>query len=421
MTYTINKSDGTKLTDVLDGNLDETTNLKLIGKNSTSFGESLNENFVYLLENFSNSSAPSKPITGQIWYNSSTLRLQVYTGNINGWRPAGSPIVQANQPTNLVSGDFWINSADKQLYFYDGYTLTLAGQPWTKSQGITGFVSKTVYDTDNNYRSILQLYVKDVLLGIFSADSFTLRETDLLVGFSEILTGYTSNSILSAKYNIKSTDSEKLNGFTSNNFLRSDNSADPITGLPNILSTMSVPLSITSPDGLTIGPASNIKFKNNASALYIENTVHSGGNISLRTTRLDGVTKTDNIFIDSSNGYVGILTTSPQKQLDVNGSVRIQGTLEVTGKIQTAPVELTLIDNGMTDAINAKTILVLNDIAPTNYYLANQIALVHYQNINFTTQAITRYLKKFVIQSSTQDGITTYAWQFDSNLTSSLS
>jgi hypothetical protein len=60
---------------------------------------------------------------------------------------------------------------------------------------------------------------------------------------------------------------------------------------------MSVPLSITSPDGLTIGPASNIKFKNNASALYIENTRHSGGNISLRTTRLDGVTKTDNIFV----------------------------------------------------------------------------------------------------------------------------
>ena len=119
MTYTINKSDGTKIVDVLDGSIDETTDLKLIGKNSTSFGESLNENFVYLLENFSNSSPPSRPLTGQVWYNSAELRLQVYTGNINGWRPAGSPIVSPGQPSNLVSGDFWINSADKQLYFYD--------------------------------------------------------------------------------------------------------------------------------------------------------------------------------------------------------------------------------------------------------------------------------------------------------------
>ena len=420
MTYTINKSDGTKIVDVLDGSIDETTDLKLIGKNSTSFGESLNENFVYLLENFSNSSPPSRPLTGQIWYNSAELRLQVYTGNINGWRPAGSPIVSPGQPSNLVSGDFWINSADKQLYFYDGYTLTLAGQPWTKSQGVTGLVAKTVYDKDNNFRSILQLYVKDTLLGIFSAEAFTLSETSPITGFLNILAGYTASSIFTSLYDIRSLDSEKLNGFTSNNFLRSDNSPDPITNVPNTRSTMSVPLSVTSASGITIGPSSNVDFKTDGLTLQIENTVHNG-NISLRTTRLSGI-KDDNIFINSSTGFVGILTSQPQKQLDVNGSVRIQGTLEVTGKILTAPIELTLIDNDMLDAVNSKTILILSDIAPTIYYLPNQIALVHYQHINFTTQAITRYLKKFIIQGVTDEetGATIGIWQFDSNLTPSV-
>ena len=488
MTYTINKSDGTRLADVLDGTIDQTTDLKLIGKNYTSFGESLNENLVYLLENFSNSSPPTRPLTGQVWYNTSTLRLEVYTGSINGWRPAGAPIVSSGEPTNLVSGDFWINTIDKQLYFYDGYSLTLAGQPWTKSQGVTGFVAKTVYDINNNYRSILQLYVKDTLLGIFSAESFTLSETSQISGFSNIQTGYTASTVFNSLYDIKSLDSQKLNGLTSNSFLRSDDTPDPITNVPNTRSIMSVPLSITSSSGLTIGPTSNVTFKTEGLTLQIENTVHNG-NISLRTTRLDGVSKDNNIFINSSTGFVGILTSQPQRQLDINGSMRVQGTLEVTGKILTAPIELTLLDNdisghptigiicsgtagssilsmptsngvyegmdvtgssGLGDnpkviavnptqvtlsvnnvenisgtliftdnqTIRDNTALILEDIAPTQYYLPNQLALVHYQRINFDAKTVSRYLKRFVIQGiiDPETGILNESWKYDVDL-----
>ena len=57
MTYTINKTDGNELTKIPDGTLDtSTTALTLIGRNSTSFGESVNENFVKLLENFASTS-----------------------------------------------------------------------------------------------------------------------------------------------------------------------------------------------------------------------------------------------------------------------------------------------------------------------------------------------------------------------------
>ena len=54
MAYTINKTDGSVLTTITDGTLDETTNISLPGKAYTGYGEVLNEDLVKLLENFAN-------------------------------------------------------------------------------------------------------------------------------------------------------------------------------------------------------------------------------------------------------------------------------------------------------------------------------------------------------------------------------
>ena len=60
MGYKLNKTDGTLLVDLVDGQLDTTTtSIGLIGKNYTGFGETLNENMIKMLENFANTSAPS--------------------------------------------------------------------------------------------------------------------------------------------------------------------------------------------------------------------------------------------------------------------------------------------------------------------------------------------------------------------------
>ena len=53
MSYLINKTDGTLLIEVVDGTVDQvSTDITLIGKNATSYGEFINENFVRMLENF---------------------------------------------------------------------------------------------------------------------------------------------------------------------------------------------------------------------------------------------------------------------------------------------------------------------------------------------------------------------------------
>jgi hypothetical protein len=80
MSYIINNSRGQIVAVVADGTTNSTaTDLTLVGRAVTNFGEFQNENYVFLLENFADSSAPSQPILGQLWYNSSTDEISVYS------------------------------------------------------------------------------------------------------------------------------------------------------------------------------------------------------------------------------------------------------------------------------------------------------------------------------------------------------
>ena len=68
MTYTINTFDGNFLTNVAPGTVDTNTSLSLLGKNYSGYGQIIASNFVYLVENFAKTSAPSSPLKGQLWY-----------------------------------------------------------------------------------------------------------------------------------------------------------------------------------------------------------------------------------------------------------------------------------------------------------------------------------------------------------------
>jgi hypothetical protein len=80
MSYTINNYNGTILANVADGTLDTTTSLKLAGRNYAGYGEILNENQLWLLQNFASTTPPTHPITGQVWFNTSLNVLNVYSG-----------------------------------------------------------------------------------------------------------------------------------------------------------------------------------------------------------------------------------------------------------------------------------------------------------------------------------------------------
>ena len=54
MPYNINKFNGNLAAVVEDGTVDNTFDIKLIGKNYAGYGEVQNENYLFLLENFAN-------------------------------------------------------------------------------------------------------------------------------------------------------------------------------------------------------------------------------------------------------------------------------------------------------------------------------------------------------------------------------
>jgi hypothetical protein len=77
MPYILNKTNGNVLTIVQDGDVDNTTSLLFVGKNFSGYGEIINENTLKLLENFSNSTPPSKPIQGQLWFDNNRLNYRL--------------------------------------------------------------------------------------------------------------------------------------------------------------------------------------------------------------------------------------------------------------------------------------------------------------------------------------------------------
>jgi hypothetical protein len=105
MSYIINNSRGQIVAVVADGTTNSTaTDLTLVGRAVTNFGEFQNENYVFLLENFADNVAPSQPILGQLWYNSSTDEISAYS-SLNTWSAlASQDYVQAQKISPAFTG-----------------------------------------------------------------------------------------------------------------------------------------------------------------------------------------------------------------------------------------------------------------------------------------------------------------------------
>jgi hypothetical protein len=174
MAYTINKTDGSVLATVADGQIDQgSTSLTLIGKNFSGFGDYLNENLVHLLENFAGQEQPAPAITGQLWYDITENRVKVYSGT--EWKAVGTSALSVSRPLDVSTGDFWFNTVDNQLYFYDGSRDYLIGPDYNTSQGLSGLRVETYEDAARRNRTVATLYVGTVIVGFFSATEFTLR------------------------------------------------------------------------------------------------------------------------------------------------------------------------------------------------------------------------------------------------------
>ena len=220
--YTINKTDGSILTDnIADGTVDTTaTDLTLIGKNAVNYGEAFNENFVHLLENFANSSSPPNALVGQLWFDTSDSRLKVYTGT--GFKVAGGTILSSTTPSNAIAGDIWIDTTNQQLRFYvDDATYVLAGPAYTASQGVSGIQVITVFDTAEKEHTLGLLYIADSLIGIFSKDAFT--PSPAITGFTgNIVKGFNLGNASGLSFDVPVTSASQLIDNENNTYIPDD-------------------------------------------------------------------------------------------------------------------------------------------------------------------------------------------------------
>ena len=113
MAYTINKTDGTVVTTIVDGTVDNSTSLQLFGKSFSGFGEGLNENLVKLLENSASTSAPTAPLKGELWFDTNVNRIKVYDGS--QFQITGGAISQASEPTSPSAGDLFHDTDTDQV------------------------------------------------------------------------------------------------------------------------------------------------------------------------------------------------------------------------------------------------------------------------------------------------------------------
>ena len=353
MSYQLNKTDGTLLLDLIDGQIDTaSTNLTLVGRNYTGYGESFNENFIKLLENFSNTAAPSNPLTGQLWWNSTDQRLQVYDGLI--WKSSGGPIVQNTRP-QMVAGDLWIDNLNNQVYAFDGTDLMLMGPQYSETQGKSGFEIGSILDSQSRSRTVTNLYVGGTLTAVISSIEFTPIYAQRVLG---LVTAANPNGIIYIGMNIIDTANFKYRGIadsanalvTAGGVVRGADSFLPSTASGITTGT----LTIQNSGGLTIGLSQNNVQKVVGPRFYIENQL-TDHDLSLRVkSSTFGAISVDAIYVDASAAKVGIFTTNrlPAYTLDVEGDIRCTGNLIVEGTrvaldVQTLRVEDKIIEIGV--------------------------------------------------------------------------
>jgi hypothetical protein len=262
MPYTINRYNGAQLAVIADGTVDTSTDITLIGKNYAGYGDAQNENFLYLLENFCNNTAPPHPISGQVWFDSSASKLKFYDGS--KFRACGGSEIGAVAPTGLTTGDFWWDTVNNQLYSWSGSAYVLVGPQGVPGSATTEMISASVRDTLGTAHTVIEAVVNGTTVYIISPDAeFTLDPViNPITGFTNIQQGITlintNNSSepgqtqTSHRFWGTATNSDRLGGYTYNQFVLAANPA--FTALANF-----------SDAGFTIGNTPRLRVYNSGS------------------------------------------------------------------------------------------------------------------------------------------------------------
>ena len=284
MAYTINKTDGTIFATVADGTINTDSSLTLVGKNYAGYGEFLNENVVKLLESGANTTQPSAPLTGQLWFDKTGAVLKVYNGTT--FKNLGSATSSTTAPTSVVAGDLWFDSTNAQLKVYDGASWILVGPSFTAGTGTSGAIVDTVEDNVAVDHVVVKLYVEDDIVATVSKDA-TFTPGAAITGFATIGPGVQlSSTVSNAVFKGSATNAQLLDNLDSTDFL---------SAIAN--DTTSGTLGVLNDTGLAVGVDSDFRVSVSGSDVTIQNQT-SDGDISIKVN--DGGSTTTIVNFDGA-------------------------------------------------------------------------------------------------------------------------
>ena len=277
MPYKLIKTNGTTLATVQDASVDNSTSLTFVGRNYSGYGQPVEENFVKLLENFANTTVPAKPVQGQLWFNNTPAvrRLFVCYDGTN-FRDVSNVPYGVTAPTKAVTGDLWWDSSNNQIKVYNAITNT-----WTASQPYGGASSSwdfsRIQDSNTNDNNAIRGLIGSTSIVVFSNTKYNPNSvTGLDIGFPVVNKGInlpgadpvtgSSASSTSTGYMLWGTAADSLYTQKIELAPTSDNNVHYI---PFAISTNGVQ-SLYTTSTFSFNPSTNILNVTAASALYAD-------------------------------------------------------------------------------------------------------------------------------------------------------
>jgi hypothetical protein len=264
--------------------------MTLVGKNYAGYGEFLDENFIHLLENSADSSAPGAPLTGQLWWDAGNNLLKVYNGST--FKTISAATASGSAPSSNVTGDLWYDTTNAQLKVWTGSTWLLIGPAFTAGTGTTGAIVATITDNTSVSHVVVELYVEDSIVAIVSKDAAFTPQVSIS-GFTTVRPGITLATSVGGNIPLfqgTSTDSQLLDGIDSTGFL-----------LRNTNQTTTGTFGILNDSGLSVGVDSDFRATVSGSTVSLANQT-SNGNITF-SVNIAG-TPTTAMTINGANGTI---------------------------------------------------------------------------------------------------------------------
>lgn len=342
MAYTINLTNGTILTTIADGTVNNTaSSVTLIGKNYAGYGTFLNTDMVHMLENFASATAPTTPLTGQLWWDSAG-NLKVYTGST--FRTLSTMTSSSSAPTGSVTGNSWWDTFNQQLYLYNGASWVLIGPAFTSNTGQSGTIVGTITDSAATNHVAVNVYVSNTLVGIISKDSEYTPQT-VISGFTTIRPGFNlTTAIANIAFVGTATNADRLGSAAAANYARTD-----------IATSFANTVSINNNGGLTVGAGNNF-------------TVGVSGNLTSLTNNVNNANIA--IVANVSGTQLTALTVNGQNGSTIIANLVTSGAFSTTGYIQTTYNENATSNSSGAIRVTAGGVGVAGNVFTSNSFVA---------------------------------------------------